>query len=104
MLTPEQFQNTAAWMKQLSGYDLKMFNNMNPMTIQIFLMTMLQQKYFPPGGPKDVPMDMYFQERAKRDGKKLVGLESFDVQVNALFNQFTLQLQAEMLMDFVEEK
>jgi uncharacterized protein YbaP (TraB family) len=104
LLTPEQFQHTATWLKELSGYDLKIFNSMNPMTIQIFLMTMLQQKYFPPRGPKDVPMDMYFQHRAKSDGKKLVGLESFEVQVNALFNQFTLQRQAEMLMDFVNEK
>ena len=104
LLKPEEYEATAAWLKELSGYDLKIFNGMNPMTIQIFLMTMLQQKYFPLQGAADVPMDLYFQQRAKKEGKKLVGLESFEVQVNALFNQFTLQRQVEMLMEFVNEK
>jgi uncharacterized protein YbaP (TraB family) len=104
LLKPEDYQKTAEWLKELSGYDLKIFNGMNPMTIQIFLMTMLQQKHFPLHGAADVPMDLYFQQRGKTEGKKLVGLESFEVQVNALFNQFTLQRQAEMLMDFVNEK
>lgn len=104
LLKPEDYQKTAAWLKELSGYDLKIFNGMNPMTIQIFLMTMLQQKLFPLQGSSDVPMDLYFQQRGKKEGKKLIGLETFEVQVNALFNQFTLQRQAEMLMEFVDEK
>ena len=104
LLKPEDYQETAAWLKELSGYDLKIFNGMNPMTIQIFLMTMLQQKYFPLHGASDIPMDLYFQQRGNKEGKKLVGLESFEVQVNALFNQFTLERQAEMLTDFVREK
>ncbi len=104
LLTPEDYQKTAAWLKELSGYDLKIFNGMNPMTIQIFLMTMLQQKYFPLSGSADVPMDLYLQQRGKKEGKKLVGLETFEVQVNALFNQFSLKRQAEMLMEFVNEK
>lgn len=104
LLKPAEYQATAAWLKELSGYDLKIFNGMNPMTIQIFLMTMLQQKYFPLNGSSDVPMDLYFQQRGKKEGKKLVGLESFEVQVNALFNQFTLERQAEMLAEFVNEK
>jgi uncharacterized protein len=104
LLGPEDYQKAAAWLKELSGYDLKIFNGMNPMTIQIFLMTMLQQKYFPLNGSADVPMDLYLQQRGKKEGKKLVGLETFEVQVNALFNQFSLQRQAEMLMEFVHEK
>ncbi len=104
LLTPEVYQETATWLKELSGYDLKIFNEMNPMTIQIFLMTMLQQKYFPLQGASDVPMDLYFQQRGKKEGKNLVGLETFEAQVNALFNQFSLQRQAEMLTEFVREK
>jgi len=104
LLAPEDYQKTASWLKELSGYDLKIFNGMNPMTIQIFLMTMLQQKYFPLNGSADVPMDLYLQQVGKKEGKKLVGLESFEVQVNALFNQFTIERQAVMLMEFVNEK
>ena len=104
LLKPEEYLATAAWLKELSGYDLKIFNGINPMTIQIFLMTMLQQKYFPLQGSSDIPMDLYFQQRGKKEGKKLVGLETFEVQVNALFNQFPLKRQAEMLVEFVNEK
>lgn len=104
LLNTEQYQQTAQWLKELSGYDLQMFNSMNPMTIQIFLMTMLQQKYYPMNMAQDTPMDMYFQNEAKSVGKKLIGLETFEVQVNALFAQFTPQRQAEMLVDFVKDK
>lgn len=104
LLKPEDYKAAAAWLKDLSGYDLKLFNGMNPMTIQIFLMTMLQQKYFPSNGPADIPMDLYFQQRGKKELKVLIGLESFEVQMNALFNQFSLERQAEMLMEFVHEK
>ncbi len=104
LLTKEDYQATAAWLKELSGYDLAMFNSMNPVTIQIFLMTMLQQKYFPMSKSGDEPMDLYFQNRGKIQGKNLVGLEDFETQVNALFHQFTLKRQAEMLMQFVHEK
>lgn len=104
LLSSENFQQTATWLKELSGYDLKMLNNMNPMTIQIFLLTMLQQKYFPLDLAQDTPMDMYFQNRAKSEGKKLVGLETFEDQVNALYGQFTPQRQAEMLIQFINEK
>ncbi len=53
---------------------------------------------------QDTPMDMYFQNEAKSGGKKLIGLETFEVQVNALFQQFSPQRQAEMLVDFVKDK
>lgn len=104
LLSSENFQQTAVWLRELSGYDLQMFNSMNPMTIQIFLMTMLQQKHFPLDLSQDIPMDMYFQKRAKSEGKRLIGLETFEVQVNALYDQFSLQRQAEMLVEFVYEK
>ncbi len=104
LLSPEHYKQTAEWLKELSGYDLRMFNGMNPMTIQLFLMTMLQQQYFPMDMNQETPMDMYFQNEAKQDKKKLVGLETFDVQVNALFLQFSPERQAEMLSGFVKEK
>lgn len=98
------YQQTSRWLHELSGYDLRMFNSMNPMTIQILIMTMLQQKILPISQMREMPMDMYFQVRAKKEGKRLLGLESFEVQVHALFNQFTVKRQAEILADFVEDK
>ena len=104
LLDSTLYHQTARWLHELSGYDLRMFNSMNPMTIQIFIMTMLQQKYFPLKQANEMPMDMYFQDRAKKEGKQLIGLEDFETQVHALFDQFTLQRQAEMLGDFVQDR
>ncbi|MDH4090830.1 MAG: TraB/GumN family protein [Cyclobacteriaceae bacterium] len=101
LLDSVQFLQTAIWLKELSGHDLKMFNTFNPLTIQIILMTMLQQQYFPLDQTKELPMDLYFQQRAKKEGKNLTGLETFEVQVNAMYHQFSLPRQAEMLTAFV---
>ncbi|MCI0752119.1 MAG: TraB/GumN family protein [Flammeovirgaceae bacterium] len=102
LLTAEDYQHTALWLKELSGYDLKMFNTMNPITVQVFIMTMLQQQKYPI--PNQQPMDLYFQQTARKAGKKIVGLESIDVQINALYGQFTPQRQAELLTEFVKNK
>ncbi|HEY5750602.1 MAG TPA: TraB/GumN family protein [Chryseolinea sp.] len=103
LLSRDHYQQTAAWLKEVTGYDLKMFNKMNPMLVEILIMTALQQKYFP-APANERPMDVYFQQRAKTEGKKMVGLESLDEQINALYHQFSYRRQADMLTDFVQEK
>ena len=65
LLSPELYQQTAQWMKEVSGYDLRFFDGMNPMTIQILLMTMLQQRYYPLHPALDV--------RERRDHGRLRG-------------------------------
>jgi len=102
LLSAEDYKLTSEWLKELSGYDLRMFNMINPITVQVFMMTLLQQKYFPI--PNQQPMDLYFQESGKKMGKKIIGLESLDVQIHAIYNQFTPERQAALLADFVRNK
>jgi uncharacterized protein YbaP (TraB family) len=104
LLTPEQFKQTNEWLHELSGYDLTMFNSLNPMTIEILLMTMMQQKYFPLDPTKDVVMDLYFQQSATRDKKNVIGLETFEEQTHAVFGQFTYERQAQLLTAAVKER
>jgi uncharacterized protein YbaP (TraB family) len=104
LLTPEQFKQTNDWLHELSGYDLTMFNGMNPMTIEILLMTMMQQKYFPLDPGQDVVMDLYFQQRGTRDKKQVIGLETFDEQTHAIFGQFTYERQAQLLTTAVKKR
>ena len=104
LLTPEQFKQTNDWLRELSGYDLTMFNSMNPMTIEILLMTMLQQKYFPLDPTRDVVMDLYFQQRGARENKQVIGLETFDEQTHAIFGQFTYERQAQLLATAVNKR
>jgi len=103
LLSRERYQQTAAWLKELTGYDLRMFNKLNPMTVEITLSSSLQQKCFPSKG-NDPAMDLYFQQRAKKEGKKIAGLETFDDQIHALYSQFSYKRQADMLVDFISDK
>lgn len=104
LLSPEDFRAADEWFKELSGRDLSMFIAMNPVTIQNLMMAMLQQKYYPYAEADNEPMDLYFQRLARAQGKELIGLENIDVQINALFKQFPLARQAEMLSDFVRNR
>lgn len=104
LLTPEDFTRASDWVKELSGYDLKMFNTLNPMSVHLLIVSFMQKKYYPMDPAKDIPMDVYFQNFANKNGKKLVGLESLEDQIHALFGQFTYERQAEILADFVSNK
>lgn len=102
LLSPTVYAATQSWLKELSGFDLRAFNQMNPITVQIFILTLLQQKNHPLG--QDVPMDLYFQQQGKQSGKKVLGLEKLQDQIYALYEQFSLERQAELLTAFVLEK
>jgi uncharacterized protein YbaP (TraB family) len=104
LLSPEEYRATDVWFQELSGMDLSRFNTLNPATVQNLMMVLLQQKYYPSHEPGDVPMDLYFQHLGKNNGKELRGLENLDVQINALFKQFPVERQAEMLADFVRNR
>lgn len=104
LLSEDTYAKTSAWLKELANYDLKMFNTLNPITVQIFLMAMLQTKYYPMDPAKDVPMDMYFQKLGTKNGKKVIGLESMDEQIFALYDQFSYKRQAELLQEYVQDK
>lgn len=104
LLTPEDYRATDNWFRELSGMELGRFNTMNPATIQNLMMAMLQQKYYPSAEGNGEPMDLYFQRLARRQGKELRGLENLDIQINALFKQFPVERQAEMLADFVRNR
>ncbi|MGC3946306.1 MAG: TraB/GumN family protein [Chryseolinea sp.] len=104
LLSHDDYQATDKWFRELSGMELARFNSMNPATIQNLMMAMLQQKYYPSADAGNEPMDLYFQRLAKTQGKELKGLENLDVQINALFKQFPIERQAEMLADFVRNR
>lgn len=104
LLSADDYHAVDNWFRELSGMELARFNSMNPATIQNLMMAMLQQKYYPSAEGGGEPMDLYFQRLAKTQGKELKGLENLDVQINALFKQFPVERQAEMLADFVRNR
>jgi uncharacterized protein YbaP (TraB family) len=90
------YVKTSDWFKDEAGLDIMKLDGFNPIAVMTVEMAITKQKYFP-NKQGDVQLDTYFQELGKKDGKKILGLESIDVQINALFNQITIARQVELL-------
>ena len=100
LLDDDSFRQTSQWLKELSGYDLTLFNRFSPLIVEMTLLNLLQQKIYK---KTVIPMDLHFQKLA--NGKKnIVGLETFEDQINALFKSSSYVAQAQRLKEFVAEK
>ncbi len=97
------YAKAADWFKQEAGLDLLQLNQLNPLAVMTIALNITQQKYFA-NKPGEVQLDTYFQNEAKKDGKKVLGLETIDVQIKALFGQLSLQRQTELLSETLKEK
>lgn len=97
------YLKATGWFKEEAGLDIAKLDQLNPLTVMTVAMAIAQQKYFP-NKPGEVQLDTYFQKEAKKDGKKIIGLETIDVQIKALFGQLTMQRQVELLNEIFKEK
>ena len=104
LLSPEDYRKVSELVKEVSGFDLQILNTTNPISVQLLIILSMQRAYYPMDPSKDISMDLYFQNTAKKNGKKIIGLESLDDQLNALYGQFTDERQAELLVEFVANK
>ena len=102
ILTPDQYQLVAAYLKKISGYDLKLFNSMKPVVVQITIMQFTAPKTISDTNPA---LDQYIQDYGKANNKKLIGLETAEDQATILFGN-NLDRQKELLLKSVanEEK
>lgn len=102
LLSTEQFELVNAYLKKVSGYDLKLLNAMKPVAVQMTLMQFTAPKTVSPTNPA---LDQYVQEYAKANQKKVIGLETVEDQAVILFGN-SLERQKELLLKSVinEEK
>jgi uncharacterized protein YbaP (TraB family) len=98
LLPDTLYKKAECWFMNEAGMELSNLDQLNPIMVSTIAMGIIQRKYFPnPEG--EVQMDSYFQEKAKADGKQLVGLETIEVQINALFKQVSLARQVEIMIE-----
>ena len=103
LLPDTLYTKTSVWFKEEAGLDLIKLDQLNPLTIMTVALAITHQKYFP-NKPGEVQLDSYFQEMAKKDGKKILGLETIEMQISAMFKQLTLARQVEILNETLKEK
>ena len=105
LLSPDEYSKTAAFLKDVSGLDLQMFNTFKPGALSAFLTIMAWAKSNPGAyNPQKVGMDIHFQSLGKQQNKELKGLETMEQQSQLLFDNISIERQIEMLVAMVEDK
>jgi len=99
LMSPEEYKLVGTYLKETSGMNIALFNKMKPVVVGT-----LFYKAIMPANDTGKPMDLYFQEESKADGKRVVGLETLDEQMDVLFNGTSLKQQAAALVKAAREK
>ena len=92
-------------LKATIGYDLKLFEQVKPITVSLMLSVTYGQEAAP--WLKDyqgLPLDAYFVAEGKRTRKNILALESVEEQMQLLYQNETLEKQASDLVKIVREK
>ena len=98
VLSDTLYASTSKWFKDEAGIDLSKLDQLNPVSIMSFALAITQQKYFP-NKTGETQLDTYFQNEAKKDGKKVLGLETIQMQIKVMFDQFSVSRQVSLLSE-----
>lgn len=97
LYTPEEYETIHTYVKENLSIDLDMANKLKPAFINMNIAVVLAMKTFPEFNPQQ-QLDAYLQTLGAEKKKKIGGLETAEVQYNALFNSSSLQRQAELVL------
>lgn len=104
LLPKAQYDSLDAALKERVGMPAAMLNKMKPMAVYtIFTATELKKSGLINESKDSKPMDLYFQDEARKKKKKVLGLETVKQQADILFGSTPLDRQAELLMDYVRK-
>ncbi|NJL15103.1 MAG: TraB/GumN family protein [Microscillaceae bacterium] len=111
LLSPEQYQATDQCLRQNIGMGIALFNNVKPIFLYQLIMVAkymkTQNQEAPPPSlenPLGNSMDGFFQQYGKNKGREVLGLETVDDQLKALYDGYSLTRQVEMLMLMVNDQ
>lgn len=100
LFTPAQYDSLAVKVKSLMGADLQQMDKLKPAFLNSQIMALFAMKSLPGFNPQQ-QLDGWVQAEARKQGKPVGALETFDLQMNVLFGSTPLQRQAEMLYAMV---
>jgi uncharacterized protein YbaP (TraB family) len=101
LLSPKEYQKVADYLKKVSGQDLKLFNIMKPVMVQLNIL-----KFTAPKStitPTNPALDQYIQDFGKANNKTVIGLETAEDQAVVLFGA-DLQRQKELLLKSIDDE
>jgi len=96
LLSPEDYKLLDQFFRKKTGTGIMLYDKMKPF--------MVYSQISISGFSQDMPLalDAYFLEKARKSGKKALGIEKLSDQLGAI-DQITLKDQAQMLMVFVKD-
>lgn len=106
LISPEDFKLVSSELESLMGVNLKMMDQLKPMSVMVIMTLMSSQKLNEATLKKypGLPMDYHFAASGKKSGKIVTPLETMEEQLNLLYNHLPLQEQANQLVSFVKQK
>ena len=102
LYTPAQFDSINVVLKPYVGVDLTAFNKIKPAAINAQLAVILASQAVNGYNPQE-QLDTWFQTQAKAENKHVGSLETIEKQLYILYGSQSLQRQAEVLLDAVNE-
>lgn len=107
VLTTDEMQRLNRYMDGVLGMNLdnpilkRLMGNMTPMAIAIQLQMVQYAKLTPQFNPLKL-IDAHLQKIAKKAGKKVIGLETVDYQISALYKGTTIERQKQQLFCMID--
>ncbi len=102
MISESDYEALDSGLKELIGVGMEQLGALRPGMISMLLTQVLFIKAFPETDLRSVvPMDTFVQNYATEKGKSVVGLETVDDQIYALFHSEPMDVQAASLVCFV---
>jgi uncharacterized protein YbaP (TraB family) len=101
LYSDEDYRFVSEKIASLMGAGLDQMGMMKPVAIQLNVVALAYAKFFPNMNPMNT-MDIRIQSEATNAQKPVIGLETIDDQIYALFGIMNLQRQADVLLCFLK--
>lgn len=84
------------------GAGLAMFGGMHPAALNIIYTTTMYANNMPDYDPAQTSIDQHIQLRANEEGKTVVGLETVEDQINAMFYSEPIEVMAQAVVEMAK--
>lgn len=105
LYTDEEYEKVNKMVEKATGQSLTTFNQFKPALVsQMINLRMMTDELDRDLGSMASALDGYLQSYGRRKDKEIIGLESVQDQVDALFNSLPVEKQADKLLEMVGEE
>lgn len=101
LMNPLQYDSLSQFVQDKLGLPMVVFNKMKPIGIYLMLSSVEMKSSSFIQDYKGIPMDVYVQNEAQKNGKEVYALETIQEQADLLFTNISIADQVVMLMEYL---